>query len=156
MAHLLDPVDTRRLQPLINHRHQVGLQIFLPLTTIIIIIFSLITIASINSMKSPALGARISTLSTIFLIIPILIPGIIFLITIVGIIYMLGKIPRQVRHYSSVVGIYFFRIEIFTNKWSAILVEPLYRLIIFKTLIKDILYKGMKLIKSNNQLFQDE
>ncbi len=139
-----NPIDIQNRQKKRNFHHQVGLQIFLPLFICIIVFIILVVIVTVTSMGSVPTGTRLANISAIFLIIPLLAFGIIALTLIIGINILLGRIPHYLTNIFTLGGVYFFRIEIFISKLSKFLVEPIYRIIIFRSTVLNYLKKIQK------------
>ena len=75
-----------------RHRRQLALQIILPVVLFAILIVGLIMFLNIATFRDGGDVGRWSAISTIWIVIPIMIAGFIFLALLTGIIYLLKRL----------------------------------------------------------------
>jgi len=75
-----------------RHRRQLALQIILPVVLFAILIVALIVLVNIATFRDGGDVGRWAAISTIWIVIPIMIVGFIFLALLTGIIYLLKRL----------------------------------------------------------------
>ena len=75
-----------------RHRRQLALQIILPVVLFAILIVALIVLVNIATFRDGGDVGRWAAISTIWIVIPIMIAGFIFLALLTGIIYLLKRL----------------------------------------------------------------
>ena len=74
-----------------NHRRQFWTQIFLPLILAVLLIITVAVFTGIATFGESADSPRWAAISTIWLVIPVMIFGLLFLAILVGLIYLLAR-----------------------------------------------------------------
>jgi hypothetical protein len=110
-------------QPTKEHRKQVLWQIWLPLF-FGIAMFLCLAVASVRA--GPVTTAKLANLSSIYLIIPNMVIGIIILTLISAMIYGIVRLLSVFLIYSRLVQDYFFKAAVFIRLWSDKAVAPLF------------------------------
>jgi len=75
-----------------RHRRQLALQIILPVVLFAILIVALMVLVNIATFRDGGDVGRWAAISTIWIVIPIMIAGFIFLALLTGIIYLLKRL----------------------------------------------------------------
>ena len=106
-----------------NHRRQFWIQIFLPmiLAVLIIIAVAVITgIAALGQGDSP----RWAAISTIWLVIPVMFFGLLFLVLLAGLIYLLARTLNIIPPYTSKAQYYVNRGASEAKRFSDMAAKP--------------------------------
>ena len=106
-----------------NHRRQFWIQIFLPmiLAVLIIIAVAVITgIAALGQGDSP----RWAAISTIWLVIPVMFFGLLFLVLLAGLIYLLARTLNIIPPYTSKTQYYVNRGASEAKRFSDMAAKP--------------------------------
>ncbi len=83
-----------------NHRNQVWTQILLPVLLAALVFIAVIILTSIAAFRNNGDVGRWAAISTIWLVLPVMIAGLILLIAIVVMIYLLARITRLIPPYT--------------------------------------------------------
>jgi hypothetical protein len=117
------PISTAEL-----HRRQTYLQIWLPFILVVIIIIAAGVYLTFLSTGYPDLGNQVVGISTIFLVIPIMLWGILFLLILSAFIYGLLKISKLLPFYSLVFRTYVYRAAYIIHLWADRSLTPITRI----------------------------
>lgn len=82
------------------HRRQYLSQIFLPIIVAIVIIIALAALTGVAAFGANGNATRWSAVSTIWLLIPVLLFGLIFLAILSGLVYLLARILKILPNYT--------------------------------------------------------
>ena len=110
-------------QPTKEHRTQVFWQIWLPLS-IGIAMFLCLAVASVRA--GAVTTAKLANLSSIYIIIPNMVIGLIFLTLICAMIYGIVRLISVFLIYSRLVQDYFFNAAVFIRLWTDKAVDPIF------------------------------
>ena len=84
-----------------NHRRQFWLQIFLPLILAVLLIIAVAVVSGIAAFGQNGDAPRWAAISTIWLVIPVMFFGLIFLVILLGLVYLLARMLNIIPPYSS-------------------------------------------------------
>jgi uncharacterized membrane protein len=84
-----------------NHRRQFWTQVFLPMILAVLLIVALAVIASLAAFGGSGDAPRWAAISTIWLVIPVMFFGLLFLIVLAGLVYLLARTLQIIPPYSS-------------------------------------------------------
>ena len=76
----------------LRHRKQLAWQIVLPIGLMVVLIIALVVLINIATFRDNGDVARWAAISTIWIVVPIMIGMLIFLVLLVGLIYLLSKL----------------------------------------------------------------
>ena len=76
----------------LRHRKQVTWQIVLPVLLMVVLIIALVVLINIATFRDNGDVARWAAISTIWMVVPIMLGMLIFLVLLVGLIYLLSKL----------------------------------------------------------------
>ena len=88
------------------HRHQFWLQIFLPMLVTTLFIIAVATLTSLATFGENGDVSRWAAISTIWLVIPIMLFGLIFLAILVGLVYLLARGLKATPLYTAIAHYY--------------------------------------------------
>lgn len=92
------------------HRRQFWLQIFLPVLLPILIIIAVAVLTSISALSGTGDPSRWAAISTIWLVIPAMMFGLLLLATLVGLVYLLARGLDVLPSYTSLAQYYVNRV----------------------------------------------
>jgi hypothetical protein len=82
------------------HRKQVWTQILLPIFLALMVFVAVIVITSLATFRDNGDVGRWAAISTIWLVLPVMIAGLIFLILLIAMIYLLSRLTKIIPPYS--------------------------------------------------------
>ncbi len=83
-----------------NHRNQVWTQILLPVLLAALVFIAVIILTSIAAFRNDGDVGRWAAISTIWLVIPVMIAGLVFFVLLIAMIYLLARINKLIPPYS--------------------------------------------------------
>ena len=114
------------------HRKQVWTQILLPILLTVLVFIAVIVLTSIATFRDNGDVARWAAISTIWLVLPVMIAGLIFLVILLAIIYLLARLIGIIPPYSDQAQRFVFQIEGYVKRGTEMIVRP----VLFVDLIK--------------------
>jgi len=93
------------------HRKQVWQQILLPILLAVLIFIAVIVLTSIATFRDNGEVGRWAAMSTIWILLPVLVTGFIFLIILVTLIYLILRLTKLIPRYSYQAQRIFYHIE---------------------------------------------
>ena len=118
------------------HRRQVWTQILLPILLTVLVFIAVIAITSIATFRDNGDVARWAAISTMWLVIPVMIAGLIFLIILLAITYLLTRLMGVIPPYSYQAQRFVYRIEGYVKRGTEMIVKPVLFVDIIKSRIK--------------------
>jgi hypothetical protein len=100
-------------------------QILLPIFIAALIFTAVIIITSLATFRDQGDVSRWAAISTIWLILPVLVAGLIFLIFLVGMIYLLVRVMKLIPPYSLQVQMFVYRIESGVKRFAELFRKPM-------------------------------
>lgn len=91
-----------------QHRKQRTMQIILPVVVSAILMVGLIVLISLVTFKSEGDVSRWAAISTIWIIIPVLVAGLITLATLIGLIYLMARALSALPAYTAIAQDYVY------------------------------------------------
>jgi FtsH-binding integral membrane protein len=107
-----------------NHRRQFWLQIFLPMLVTILIIIAVAVLTGLAAFGENGDSPRWAAISTIWLVIPVMIFGLVFLAILAGLIYLLARGLKVIPPYSSKAQYYVNRATSEVQRFSDMASKP--------------------------------
>ena len=90
------------------HRKQRNTQIILPIILSAVLLVGLIVLISIATFKQGGDVGRWAAISTIWIVIPILLAGLVTLVVLIGLIYLMARALQGLPYYTSIVQNYVY------------------------------------------------
>ena len=118
------------------HRRQVWEQILLPILLTVILIIAIIVLTSIATFRDNGDVARWAAISTIWLVIPVMLAGLILLAILFAVIFLFAKVLGVIPPYSYQAQKYVYRIEGYVRRGTEMLVKPALLVDVIKSHIK--------------------
>jgi len=107
-----------------NHRRQFWIQIFLPMILAVLLIILVAVFTGIAAFGEGGDAPRWAAISTIWLVIPVMIFGLIFLAILAGLIYLLAQALIKLPPYSSKAQYYAGRATSQIKRFSDMATKP--------------------------------
>lgn len=107
-----------------NHRRQFWLQIFLPMLVTILLVIAVATLTGLVAFGENGDAPRWAAISTIWLVIPIMIFGLLFLAILAGLIYLLARALKVIPPYTAKAQYYVNRAANKTRRFSDMATKP--------------------------------
>ena len=124
------------------HRRQMWTQILLPLLLTVLLFLAVIILTGIATFRDNGEVGRWAAISTIWLVIPVLFAGLIFLVILVGMIYLLARLIGLIPPYSYQAQRFVYRIEGQVKRGAEMTRKPVLFLDILKSQIKKIFQRS--------------
>ena len=107
------------------HRKQMWTQILLPILFTFLIFVTVTIITSLATFRNHGDVGRWAAISTIWLVLPVMIAGLVFLIFIIALIYLLSRITNAIPPYSHQAQRIFYRIESGVKHYAEMFRKPM-------------------------------
>ena len=120
------------------HRHQFWLQIFLPVILVVLIIVIVAVLIGISALNGTGDSTRWAAISTIWLVIPVMIFGLVFLALLGGLVFLLARTLQVLPPYSSDAQYYLNRAVSQIKLYSDKATEPVLFIEAFKASVRAI------------------
>ena len=107
------------------HRKQRNLQIILPVALGIVILIGMIVLISLATFRSNGDVGRWAAISTIWIIIPILISGLILLASLIGLIYLMARALGALPQYTGIAQDYVYIARAYIIRGADMAAKPI-------------------------------
>ncbi len=107
------------------HRKQRATQIILPVALGALLIIGMIALISFATFKSNGDVGRWAAISTIWVIIPILLAGLILLAILIGLIYLMARMLGALPHYTGIAQDYVYIAQSYIIRGADMAVKPI-------------------------------
>ena len=121
------------------HRKQVWTQILLPILLTVLVFIAMIVLTSIATFRDNGDVGRWAAISTIWLVLPVMIAGIVLLIFLLAIIYLLARFISMIPPYSDQAQRFVYQIEGYVKRSTEMIVKPVLFVDLIKLQIKKIM-----------------
>jgi uncharacterized membrane protein len=108
----------------LKHREQVVRQIILPVVIAAVLMVALIVLICLATFNSNGDVGRWAAISTIWIIIPILLAGFIFLAILVGLIYLMARALGALPYYTGIAQDYVYKARAYIIRGADMVVKP--------------------------------
>ena len=108
-----------------QHRKQRVTQVILPVIIAALLMVALIVLISLAAFKSGGDVGRWAAISTIWIIIPILLAGLIVLTLLVGLVYLMVRALGALPHYTGIAQDYVYKAQAYIIRAANMLVKPI-------------------------------
>jgi hypothetical protein len=106
------------------HRKQVVWQVYFPVVLAALLLAGLIVLISLSTFRGEGDVGRWAAISTIWIVIPVLVVGLIFLIALVGVNYLVARLARITPVYTGLAQDYAYRGAAVVKRITAAVVKP--------------------------------
>jgi uncharacterized membrane protein len=107
------------------HRRQRTTQIILPVALSVVALIGMIVLISIATFKSNGDVSRWAAISTIWIVIPILLAGLIVLAILIGLIYLMARALGALPHYTGIAQDYVHLAQGYIVRGANMVVKPM-------------------------------
>jgi FtsH-binding integral membrane protein len=107
-----------------NHRRQFWTQIFLPMILTVLLIIAMAVITGIAAFGANDNSPIWAAISTIWLVIPVMFFGLLFLVLVAGLVYLLARTLQVLPPYTSKAQYYVNRGASETKRFSDMAARP--------------------------------
>lgn len=107
------------------HRKQRNTQIILPIIISAVLLVGLIVLISIATFKQGGDVGRWAAISTIWIIIPVLIAGLVTLLVLIGLIYLMARALQGLPYYTSIAQDYIYKARGYIIRGADMAVKPI-------------------------------
>ena len=111
-----------------RHRKELALQIILPVALTSLLIVALIVLINIATFRDNGEVGRWAAISTIWIVIPIMLVGLVFLALLVGIIYLLARLLNITPTYTGIAQDYVYKAAGYIKRGADMVVKPVMQL----------------------------
>jgi hypothetical protein len=111
-------------------------QILLPILLTVLVFIAVIVLTSVATFRDNGDVARWAAISTIWLVLPVMIAGIVLLIFLLAIIYLLARFISMIPPYSDQAQRFVYQIEGYVKRGTEMIVKPVLFVDIIKSQIK--------------------
>ena len=107
-----------------NHRRQFWIQIFLPMILAVLVIIAVAVISGVAAFGENGDAPRWAAISTIWLVIPVMFFGLIFLAILAGLVYLMIQTLNVLPPYTSTAQHYVNRVSSEIKRFSDMAAKP--------------------------------
>ena len=107
------------------HRKQVIWQVILPVVFAAFLLIGVIVLISLDTLGQGGETGRWAAISTIWIITPIMIVGIILLAVLIALIYLLARALGSLPHYTSLAQDYVYKARGYVSRGADMVVKPI-------------------------------
>lgn len=111
-----------KIQPSPRHRRQVFWQILFPVIVAALLCVALVALLTVSTVQGSSAAGQWASISTIWLVIPLMALGALFAITLAGFIFLLSRLIRNLPTYTHLIHVYLqiinVRLDILFNQVS--------------------------------------
>jgi hypothetical protein len=108
----------------IQHRKQRVTQIILPMVVVILLMIGLIVLISLATFNSGGDVSRWAAISTIWIVIPIMLVGLIVLALLAGLIYLMALALGALPYYTGIAQDYVHKAQVYIIRAADMVVKP--------------------------------
>ena len=119
-----------------SHRKQLWTQILLPVLFAVLIFIAVIVLTSLATFRDKGDVSRWAAISTIWLVMPVMVAGLIFLILLMVMIYLLARVTTLIPPYAYQAQRIVYRIEGGVKRIAEMIRRPVLALQEFVGLVK--------------------
>ena len=107
------------------HRKQRTTQIILPMVISGVVLIGMIVLISLATFKSNGDVSRWAAISTIWIVIPILLVGLVVLTILIGLIYLMARALGALPHYTGIAQDYVYIAQNYIIRGADMVVKPM-------------------------------
>ncbi len=106
------------------HRRQLWTQILLPMIAAVLVFMAVITLMSVATFRQNGDVGRWAAISTIWLVIPVMIIGLVLLVVLAGLVFLAARLTHLIPPYSYRAQGFAFRVEAVIMRITAMIRRP--------------------------------
>jgi hypothetical protein len=108
------------------HRRQVVRQIILPVVLAALVMIAMIVLISLATFNQGGDVGRWAAISTMWILIPVMVAGILVLAVLIGVIYLLALALGHLPHYSAIAQDYVFKARGYIVRAANMVIKPIF------------------------------
>ncbi len=108
-----------------QHRKQRVTQVILPVMISALLMIAMIALVSLATFRSGGDVGRWAAISTIWIVIPIMIAGLIFLAILIGLIYLMARVLGALPRYTGIAQDYVYKVRAYVLRAADMAVKPI-------------------------------
>ena len=108
-----------------RHRRQLTIQIILPVVIAILLCIAMVVLVNIATFRENGDVARWAAISTIWIVAPIMVASLIFLLVLAGLVYLLGRLLNITPTYTGLAQDFVHKLMIRIRLAADALVKPI-------------------------------
>ena len=109
----------------INHRKQRLVQVILPVVLSVLLLVGMIVWVSLATFNSGGDVGRWAAISTIWIVIPVLLASLIFLVILGGLVYLMALALGALPHYTGLAQDYVYKAQAYIVRAADMAVKPI-------------------------------
>ena len=110
------------------HRKQRNTQIILPIILSAVALVGLVVLISLATFNQGGDVGRWAAISTIWIVIPILLAGLIFLLVLIGLIYLMARALQGLPYYTGIAQDYVYKARGYIVRAADMAAKPIFAL----------------------------
>ena len=107
------------------HRKQRNTQIILPIILSVVLLVGLIVLISISTFNQGGDVGRWAAISTIWIVIPVLLAGLVTLVVLIGLIYLMARALQGLPYYTGIAQDYVYKARGYIIRGADMAVKPI-------------------------------
>ncbi len=107
------------------HRKQRNTQIILPIILSVVVLVGLIVLISISTFNQGGDVGRWAAISTIWIVIPVLLAGLVTLVVLIGLIYLMARALQGLPYYTGIAQDYVYKARGYIIRGADMAVKPI-------------------------------
>ncbi len=107
------------------HRQQVVRQIILPVVLAALVMIGMVVLIVLVTFKQGGDAGRWAAISTIWIVIPVMVAGLILLVLLVGLIYLLARALGALPYYTGIAQDYVYKARGIIMRGANMVVRPI-------------------------------
>jgi uncharacterized membrane protein len=108
----------------LKHRQQIRRQIILPVVIAAVLMIALIVLISVTTFSSGGDVSRWAAISTIWIVIPLLLAGLILLAILIGLIYLMARALSALPTYTAIAQDYVYKARAYIIRGADMVAKP--------------------------------
>jgi hypothetical protein len=108
-----------------RHRKQRTTQIILPVVVAALLAFGMLSLLIVIATNGGGDVSRWAEISTIWLTIPVIVAGLIFLVILVALIYLMVLVMSYLPRYTGLAQDYVYLAQIYISRWADMAAKPI-------------------------------
>ena len=119
--------------PVVEHRRQMLLQVWLPLAASILVVLALVILTIVGAVQGSSQIERWGNISAVLIILPALLFGLIFLILLAAAVYGLAKLLKRLPVWMLKAQLFMIQISLGVRRASDTATKPIFAVNTFTT-----------------------
>ena len=122
-ARLPSPAEHPSFQ---RHRRELWTKILIPVLVAVVMIVAVATLTGVAAFREESEVGRWAAISTIWIVIPFMLAGFIFLVVFLGLIYGMARLLQLIPPYTGYAQKFIWRIEGYVKRGADLVTRPIF------------------------------